>query len=97
MDQSSSSLLLDIDGLVVDRVVRNDAGRRVAHCSTDPQLAGWCPECGGVQVVARRREGHLIRILPWSWDHRRVVRSASRGACSISTFRCRAWMSSGVP
>jgi transposase len=46
MDQSSSSLLLDIDGLVVDRVVRNDAGRRVVHCSTDPQLAGWCPECG---------------------------------------------------
>ena len=46
MDQSSSSLLLDIDGLVVDRVVRDDAGRRVVHCSTDPQLAGWCPECG---------------------------------------------------
>ena len=45
MDQSSS-LLLDIDGLVVDRVVRDDAGRRVVHCSTDPQLAGWCPECG---------------------------------------------------
>ena len=46
MDQGSSSLLLDIDGLVVDRVVRDDAGRRVVHCSTDPQLAGWCPECG---------------------------------------------------
>ena len=45
MDQSSS-LLLDIDGLVVDRVVRDDVGRRVVHCSTDPQLAGWCPECG---------------------------------------------------
>jgi transposase len=45
MDQSSS-LLLDIDGLVVDQVVRDDAGRRVVHCSTDPQLAGWCPECG---------------------------------------------------
>ena len=39
MDQGSS-LLLDIDGLV------NDAGRRVVHCSTDPQLAGWCPDCG---------------------------------------------------
>jgi transposase len=45
MDQGSS-LLLDIDGLVVDRVVRNDAGRRIVHCSTDPQLAGWCPACG---------------------------------------------------
>ena len=45
MDQGSS-LLLDIDGLVVDRVVRGDAGRRVVHCSTDPLLAGWCPACG---------------------------------------------------
>ena len=45
MDQSSS-LLLDIHGLVVDRVVRDDAGRRVVRCSTDPQLAGWCPACG---------------------------------------------------
>lgn len=45
MDQSSL-LLLDIDGLVVDRVVRDADGRRVVHCSTDPQLAGWCPECG---------------------------------------------------
>ena len=43
MDQGSSSLLLDIDGLLVDRVVRDAAGRRVVHCSTDPRLAGWCP------------------------------------------------------
>ena len=42
MDQGSS-LLLDIDGLVVDRVVRGDAGRRVVHCSTDPLLAGLVP------------------------------------------------------
>jgi transposase len=45
MDQSSS-LPLNIDGLVVERVVRDGAGRRVVHCSTDPQLAGWCPACG---------------------------------------------------
>ena len=40
-----SSLLLGIDGLVVDRVLIDDAGLRVVHCSTDPELAGWCPEC----------------------------------------------------
>src|SRR5664279_243996 len=44
MDQGSS-LLLGIDGLVVDRVLIDDAGRRVVHCSTDPELAGWCPAC----------------------------------------------------
>lgn len=40
------SLLSGIDGLVVDRVVRDAHGRRVVHCSTDPELAGWCPACG---------------------------------------------------
>ena len=72
MDQSSS-LLLDIDGLVVDRVVR-DAGRRVMHCSTDPQLAGWCPACGEQStapkawVVTRPRDvviGEDRPILLW--------------------------------
>ena len=44
MDQGSS-LLLGIEGLVVDRVLIDAAGRRVVHCSTDPELAGWCPAC----------------------------------------------------
>ena len=44
MDQGSS-LLLGIEGLIVDRVLIDDAGRRVVHCSTDPELAGWCPAC----------------------------------------------------
>jgi transposase len=44
MDQGSS-LLLGIEGLVVESVLIDDAGRRVVHCSTDPELAGWCPVC----------------------------------------------------
>ena len=44
MDQSSS-LLLGIDGLIVESVLIDEAGRRVVHCSTDPELAGWCPAC----------------------------------------------------
>ena len=44
MDQGSS-LLLGIDGLIVDRVVIDGSGRRVVHCSTDPEMAGWCPGC----------------------------------------------------
>ena len=43
MDQGSS-LLLGIEGLIVDRVLIDDAGQRVVHCSTGPELAGWCPE-----------------------------------------------------
>ena len=33
-----SSLLLGIDGLILDRVLIDDAGRRVVDCSTDPEL-----------------------------------------------------------
>ena len=43
--EDGSSLLLGIDGLVVDSVLLDESGRRVVHCSTDPELAGWCPGC----------------------------------------------------
>ena len=43
--EHGSSLLLGIDGLVVDSVLIGESGRRVVHCSTDPELAGWCPDC----------------------------------------------------
>ena len=45
-------MLLAIDGLVVDRVLIDESGRRVVHCSTDPQLAGRCPACGASVDVA---------------------------------------------
>ena len=43
--EHGSSLLLGIDGLIVDSVLLDSSGRRVVHCSTDPELAGWCPDC----------------------------------------------------
>ena len=66
MDQGSS-LLLAIDGLVVDQVLIDETGRRVVHCSTDPGLAGWCPACRQQstspkeRVVTRPRD---VRIGP---------------------------------
>jgi len=45
MDKGSS-LLLDIDGLLVDRVDRDADGRRTVLVRTDPDAAGWCPQCG---------------------------------------------------
>jgi hypothetical protein len=44
-------LLLAIDGLVVDRVLIEASGRRVVHCSTDPELAGWWPRVPAAVVV----------------------------------------------
>lgn len=90
MDQGSS-LLLDIDGLVVDRVVRDGAGGWVVHCSTDPELAGWCPDCGQQStapkawVITHPRDvviGADRPILSW---HKRKWRCQVRG-CERKVF-----------
>src|SRR5664279_5929125 len=76
MDQGSS-LLLGIDGLNVDRVLIDAAGRRVVHCSTDPELAGWCPECRQQssspkeRVTTRRRDLRIGPDRPVLWHKRK--------------------------
>jgi hypothetical protein len=82
MDQGNS-LLLGIEGLVVDRVLIDESGRRVVHCSTDPGLAGWCLACRQQfsspkdRVITRPRDlriGSDRPMLLWhkrKW-HRRV-------------------------
>ena len=54
MDQGSS-LWLGIDGLVVDSVLVGESGRRVVHCSTDPELAGGARTVGSSR--RHRRSG----------------------------------------
>ena len=41
-----SSLLLDLDGVVVESVQRLEDGTRVVHVLTAPEWVGICPECG---------------------------------------------------
>lgn len=41
-----SSLLLDLDGVVVESVQRTVEGSRIVHIATAPQWVGICPECG---------------------------------------------------
>lgn len=41
-----SSLLLDLDGLVVESVQRTVEGSRIVQIATAPQWVGVCPECG---------------------------------------------------
>jgi hypothetical protein len=53
--EDGSSLLLGIDGLVVDSVLLDASGRRVVHCSTDPELAGWCPDCQQQSLSPKER------------------------------------------
>ncbi|SEB92548.1 zinc-finger of transposase IS204/IS1001/IS1096/IS1165 [Rhodococcus pyridinivorans] len=46
MLHSSGSLLLDLDGIVVEAVQRVDDGSRVMRLGTAPRWAGVCPQCG---------------------------------------------------
>ena len=73
MDQGSS-LLLGIEGLQVIDVRLDADGRRVAQVVTDPELAGWCPQCGEQStsptgwVTTRPRDvviGPDVPILLW--------------------------------
>jgi transposase len=41
-----SSLLLDLDGVVVESVQRLEDGTRLVHVLTAPEWVGICPECG---------------------------------------------------
>ncbi len=41
-----SSLLLDLDGVVVESVQRLEDGTRLVHVLTAPQWVGICPQCG---------------------------------------------------
>jgi transposase len=41
-----SSLLLDLDGVVVESVQRTVEGSRIVHIATAPQWVGICPQCG---------------------------------------------------
>jgi hypothetical protein len=69
-----SSLLLGIEGLRVLDVQLDADGRRVAPVVTDPELAGWCPQCGEQStspkgwVTTRPRDvviGPDVPILLW--------------------------------
>ena len=55
-----SSLLLGLDGMVVESVDLDDDGSRTVHLGTDPVGVGICPGCG---VRSRRSKG-WVRTRP---------------------------------
>jgi transposase len=55
--ERSATLLLGIEGLVVERVELEEAGTRVAQVLTADETASACPECG---VVSTSVKGHAI-------------------------------------
>lgn len=63
--EHGSSLLLGIDGLVVDSVVLGCARSARVHCSTDPEQAGWRPDCRQQSSSAKER----VTTRPWPRDH----------------------------
>ena len=65
MDDNSTTLLLDLDGLAVQRVERLADGTRRVHLATADEGARACPQCG---VIATRPKGRAVtrpRDLPY--------------------------------
>ncbi|MGW1004309.1 transposase family protein [Streptomyces sp. NPDC002520] len=88
---NSTTLLLDLDGLAVDRVERLEDGTRRVHLVTADEGARACPECG---VFAHRVKGWALtrpRDLPFgehglelSWRKRRWF--CGESACARRSF-----------
>jgi len=52
-----SSLLLDLDGVVVESVQRLADGTRLVGVLTAPEWVGICPDCGERSTVACHGDG----------------------------------------
>ncbi len=93
MDQGSS-LLLVINGLIVDRVVLDDVGRRVVHYNTDPALAGRCPQCRQQSSSAEEGDDPARRARITTRARRLVVESIGdqwRPVSSVAAVMCMDW------
>jgi hypothetical protein len=53
----NSSLLLGLDGIIVESVEANHDQRRVLHVRTAPEWVGVCPDCG---VRSQRSRGWVL-------------------------------------
>ena len=55
-----SSLLLDLDGVVVESVRRSEDGTRLVVVGTAAQWVGVCPECGERSTTSTTRHGAAV-------------------------------------
>ena len=79
--RADATVLLDLDGLVVERVERAVDGHRVVYVVTADEAAAACPTCG---VFASRVKGYVStspRDVPWGGSGLRLVWRKRRWYC----------------
>ena len=91
MLHSSGSLLLDLDGVVVESVRRLDDGSRIVRLGTDPRWVGVCPQCGQKStrskgwVTTRPRDVQVGPDRPrLEWDKRKWL--CTNTSCDRKVF-----------
>jgi len=89
MPHSSGSLLLGLDGVVVESVTIDEDGARTVHVGTADEWTGVCPECGTRSARSRgwvRTRPRDIKIGP---DRPRIVWRKRKWLCGyMVTWWC---------
>ncbi|AZI57422.1 transposase family protein [Nakamurella antarctica] len=80
----SGSLLLGIDGFLVERVVHDDSGRRVVRCRTELVLEGWCPSCRQQSRSPRGCVTTRPRDLPFGSDSPLLLWRKQKWHCRVA-------------
>jgi transposase len=82
---NDTTLLLDLEGLAVDRVERLADGSRLVHLMTDEATARACPVCGTFATVPRGWATTRPRDLPYSQHPLRLIWRKRRWYCTEAT------------
>ncbi len=82
---NGSSVLLAIDGLLVDRVwIDETDNRRTVLVRTDPVLAGWCPSCREQSTSLKGWSTTSPRDLPCGPDAPKLLWRKQKWRCRTS-------------
>src|SRR6266511_4449410 len=80
--RNDATLLLGLDGLVVERVERAADGRRVVYVVTADETAAACPTCGVFAFRVKEYVSTSPRDLPWGRSGLRLVWRKRRWYCT---------------
>jgi transposase len=91
MPHSSGSLLLGLDGLIVESVTVDENGNRTVHVSTAEEWVGVCPQCGTRSSRSRgwvKTRPRDVKIGP---DLPRIVWNKRKWLCSYMLCKRRSF------
>ena len=80
--EHGTTLLLDLPGVAVQRVVRQVDGAREVHVVTDEESASACPACGVFSTSCKGRRVTRPRDIPYGCNEVRLVWHKRRWRCT---------------